>query len=207
MPAAPHRPAPALRWLRKSDYVVADWKCPLCQYGVPKGTLAASSKSKLRSVRQAHRIAKHPDVTVEAFSKLCRTRGAREERSVMRRRVAVLNRSCAKRLRGGDDCGTCVPFMQPRLRAIKQPNGAPERRLALVRFFRCQLRTRVLPSARKARAHHCMQLAAHVIKGRLKGLRAVEKAAPKLRHGIAPATLSQILADARRFLGGEPVEP
>ena len=67
--------------------------------------MASSSKAKLRTVRQQHRVGKHPEMSMDAYSKLP------QAVSVMRKRVPRLNWVHAKRLRaGGDNCGHCLPF-------------------------------------------------------------------------------------------------
>ena len=78
-----------------------DWRCPLCDWGLPQGTRGQITQAALATAKDQHRQAKHPGVSRKEYDGKLKVRGQRKAVHVMNVRVRRLNAFAAKRQRDG----------------------------------------------------------------------------------------------------------
>ena len=171
-------PDPTVRRLHKDEQ--ADWRCPLCTCGLPRGSIESTSKLKVKKARDHHRETRHPDVTLQAFVALCRARGLRRPAVVMRRRAATLNRGVTKRVR--EDDPRLRPFTWPKL---CKKNKAASVRLKLISAWRCSECVACFVNLKPARRHRCANTLQWRVRSRL---RALIRSSSGLRAGLRTAS-------------------
>ena len=75
----------------------ADWRCPLCDVGIPVGQRAACSRQAFRKGKDKHRRQAHRRLSPEAYAKRCRKAGSQKVSYRMKKRVEKLNESRLQR--------------------------------------------------------------------------------------------------------------
>ena len=187
----------ALRRLRAKESF--DWKCPLCCFGIPKGERAKGSRKAFELTREKHRLTAHPKCDRLEFAKLIRSAGAKAAASSQRCRVRQLNSGASSRVkkdRNLDKKGF-IAFTWPRVKSMR---GAE--RLNLSTSWKCAKCSRCFLDHQGAVGHRCGNPAeSAVIRQRCKRLRADEKKASKLQHGMETSLVAEIFANALQMIG------
>ncbi|CAE7715253.1 unnamed protein product [Symbiodinium sp. CCMP2592] len=156
LPRCHTRCTPEARICRLAKSAPADWRCPLCSFGVPQGELAKVSQGKFTKAREAHRVRCHATVTAAQFAIKCRAQGIRAPAVVSKRRTNALNRGLGKRLRAAAASSIIAsklrPFTWPVIRGASKQYPA---RIALHAAWRCVHCVGCFRNLRVAQRHKC----------------------------------------------------
>ena len=186
-----------------------DWRCPLCNWGLPKGTRGSISDKAFAAAKEHHRAAQHR-ISKQEFQAKITARGARKPLHVMRARVSRLNAGVAKRKKAGlasipGWTNFNWPFIAKRMvkdsGAVKQ---AGRRCLAVRQAWscvRCGFCTRVA-ACRKSHLKRCRDWDRSKLQGSRRRLWAAYEEAKNLDHGFEPAVLFRTFANADLAMGG-----
>ena len=182
----------------------ADWRCPLCPWGIPYGGRAGFSANAFTNTREQHRLAAHPHLSKSGFAKKCRVPACTAGGHVMRRRVSELNRQRGRRKIKGDtlELEGFRGFTWPRLH--KHRNKC---RLRFSSAWRCKKCTQSFLFVKLARGHKCGPANKNTVKRRVAQVRKVWqtcKGKPR-EHGVDDETLRTVVDSAVHMLGGHPL--
>ena len=182
----------------------ADWRCPLCSWGIPYGGRAGFSANAFTNTREQHRLDAHPDLSKSDFAKKCRVPACTAGGHVMRGRVSVLNRQPGRRKVKGDalELEGFRGFTWPRLGIHRNKS-----RLRFSSAWRCKKCTQSFLFVKLARGHKCGPANKNTVKRRVAQVRKVwQKCKGKPReHGVDDETLRTVVDSAVHMLGGHPL--
>ena len=180
---------------------MADWRCPLCSYGVRQGELQKVSQSKFKVARDAHRASRHEAVTPKEYAVKCRARGLHAPAVVMKRRTGALNRGVGRRFRAGimapSSSPTLRPFTWPQLRNASKQYPA---RLVLYSAWRCTQCVGCFRNLKDAQRHKCQGTLEWRVRSRLRALSTLRRTAHRYEHGLDAKMLEDILTSAHAML-------
>ena len=179
-----------------------DWRCPLCDWGLPKGTRGTVSEVTLATAKDQHRTAKHRGVSKKEYDGKLKVRGMRKAVHVMKFRVRCLNANMAKRQRDGvASIKGWTSFKWPQV----VTNRSKRRRFSLTQGWscvHCGMCTRVA-SCRESHVPHCQKWDRSKLVGQRARLWEAFKEATTLDHGVEPEMLRQMFVNADLAMGGD----
>ena len=179
-----------------------DWRCPLCDWGLPQGTRGQISTVALAKAKDQHRQAKHPGVSRKEYDGKLKVRGKRKAVHVMQMRVRRLNAFAAKRQRDGvASFAGWKNFTWPFVRHSRKKE---RRALCLKQAWccvHCGFCTRVAV-CRKSHLKLCSTWDPSKLVGQRARLWKDYTEAKKLDHGMDPEMLLQVFVSADLAMGG-----
>ena len=179
-----------------------DWRCPLCDWGLPQGTRGQISEVALATAKDQHRQAKHPGVSRKEYDGKLKVRGKRKAVHVMQMRVRRLNAFAAKRQRDG--VASFVGWKSFTWPSIRNSKSKERRALCLQQAWccvHCGFCTRVAV-CRKSHVKLCSTWDRSKLVGQRARLWKSYAEAKKLEHGVDPVMLLQVFENADLVMGG-----
>ncbi|OLQ04924.1 Pyruvate, phosphate dikinase [Symbiodinium microadriaticum] len=179
-----------------------DWRCPLCDWGLPQGTRGQITQAALATAKDQHRQAKHPGVSRKEYDGKLKVRGQRKAVHVMNVRVRRLNAFAAKRQRDG--VASFVGWKSFTWPFVCNSMSKERRALCLKQAWccvHCGFCTRVAV-CRKSHVKLCSTWDRSKLVGQRARLWKSYAEAKKLEHGVDPVTLLQVFENADLAMGG-----
>ncbi|CAE7869253.1 RNR1 [Symbiodinium sp. KB8] len=160
-----------------------DWRCPLCNWGLPVGTRGGMTSKTFAAAKERHRKAKRRHISRQEYLAKIKARGARKPAHRMRARVRLLNAGVAKRQKEGLAAIPLDPF--PAWSCMK-----------------CGMCTRVA-KRRQLHERHCHAYDKSILEGVRARHRESYEEAKTLGHGVDPDLLTQLYVNADLAMGGD----
>ncbi|CAE7202460.1 unnamed protein product, partial [Symbiodinium sp. KB8] len=183
---------PSVPLVRLASRSPADWRCPLCNFGVPVGGCAGHSRAALDRTRNEHRLQAHPGYSRSQFRMACISKAHSCGVHAMKGRVAQLNRRLGRRKANEGDVGIegFTAFTWPRL---AQRRGKPSLHMHLA--WRCDRCLRSFKETPLARAHVCTSAAPGTVARRKRALSRLWKRCrgKEHEHGVDDRTLRSVV--------------
>ena len=178
-----------------------DWRCPLCDWGLPAGTRGGMTSATFAKAKEQHRKAKHRHLSPQEYLARIKARGAQRPAARMRARVRLLNAGVAKRQKEG----LMAPAGWKLFRWPFVANKKKKRVLKVTQAWSCLKCNRCTRVAKLRPAHewYCQWYDRSILEGVRARHRESFEEAKTLDHGMDPELLRQLYVNADLAMGGD----